>query len=124
VYALSRWRNAHVPHGALGPGGVVIPENILTKAPTAELKENQRDQDSLPPYDVLDDILAALVDDEIPVADIVSRGHDAATVSRIERLLYVAEYKRRQSAPGVKITQKLFGRERRYPITNKFRETE
>ena len=124
VYALSRWRNAHVPPGALGPGGVVIPENILTKAPTAELKENQRDQDSLPPYDVLDDILACLVDDEMPVADIVARGHDAATVSRIEGLLYVAEYKRRQSAPGVKITQKLFGRERRYPITNKFRETE
>ena len=124
VYALSRWRNAHVPHGALGPGGVVIPENILTKEPTAELKENQRDQDSLPPYDVLDDILECLVDHEMTGADIVKRGHDEAIVSRIERLLYVAEYKRRQSAPGVKITQKLFGRDRRYPITNKFREIE
>jgi len=124
VYALARWRNAHVPHAALGPGEVVIPENILTKAPTAELKENQRDQDSLPPYDVLDDILECLVDHEMTVAGIVKRGHDEATVSRIEQLLYVAEYKRRQSAPGVRITQKLFGRERRYPITNKFRETE
>ena len=124
VYALSRWRNAHVPQGALGPGGMVIPENILTKAPTAELKENQRDQDSLPAYDVLDDILECLVDNEMPVADIVARGHDEATVSHIEQLLYLAEYKRRQSAPGVKITQKLFGRDRRYPITNGFRETE
>ncbi len=124
VYSLSRWRNAHVPRGALGPGGVVIPENILTKAPTAELKENQKDQDSLPAYDVLDDILECLVDKEMAVADIVARGHDEATVSHIERLLYLAEYKRRQSAPGVKITQKLFGRDRRYPITNGFRETE
>ncbi len=123
IYALSRWRNAHVPRGALGPEGIVIPENILTKAPSAELKENQKDQDSLPDYEVLDDILACLVENEMPLSQIVARGHDKQTVTDIQRLLYLAEYKRRQSAPGVKITQKLFGRDRRYPITNKFRET-
>jgi NAD+ synthase len=123
VYALSRWRNAHVPRGALGPEGAVIPENILTKAPTAELKENQTDQDSLPAYDVLDDILTCLVENEMPLSQIVARGHDKKVVSEIQRLLYLAEYKRRQSAPGVKITRKLFGRDRRYPITNRFRET-
>jgi NAD+ synthase len=122
VYALSRWRNAHVPSGAKGPGGVVIPENILTKAPTAELRENQTDQDSLPPYEVLDDILACLVEREMPLADIVARGHPAETVKKVERLLYLAEYKRRQAAPGVKISARNFGRDRRYPITNKFRE--
>ena len=123
VYALSRWRNANVPRGVLGPKGIVIPENILTKAPSAELKENQTDQDSLPAYDVLDDILTCLVENEMPLSQIVARGHDKKVVSEIQRLLYLAEYKRRQSAPGVKITQKLFGRDRRYPITNRFRET-
>lgn len=122
VYALARYRNAHLPKSCLGPGGEVIPENIITKAPTAELKENQTDQDSLPPYDVLDDILECLVEHEMPLAEIVARGHDAATVSRIQRLLYLAEYKRRQAAPGVKITDRNFGRDRRYPITNRFRE--
>ncbi len=123
VYALSRWRNAHVPTGGLAPKGVVIPERILTKAPTAELRANQTDQDSLPPYDALDDILRCLVEDEMPLADVVARGHTAETVKKIERLLYLAEYKRRQAAPGVKISAKNFGRDRRYPITNKFRET-
>lgn len=123
VYALSRWRNANVPRGVLGPKGIVIPDNILTKAPSAELKENQTDQDSLPAYDVLDDILTCLVENEMPLSQIVARGHDKKVVSEIQRLLYLAEYKRRQSAPGVKITQKLFGRDRRYPITNRFRET-
>jgi NAD+ synthase len=122
VYRLARWRNAHVPKGGKGPGGVVIPENILTKAPSAELRENQTDQDSLPPYPVLDDILACLVEKEMPLADIMARGHDAATVKKVERLLYLAEYKRRQAAPGVKISARNFGRDRRYPITNKFRE--
>ncbi len=122
VYALSRWRNVHVPRGGLGPKGIVIPENILTKAPSAELKENQQDQDSLPPYDILDDILTCLVENEMPLSQIVAHGHDRDLVMEIQRLLYLAEYKRRQSAPGVKITQKLFGRDRRYPITNKFRE--
>lgn len=122
VYALSRWRNANVPPGALGPSGEVIPRNIIDKAPSAELRENQTDQDSLPPYPVLDDILECLVENEMSVDDIVARGHDRATVNRIEHLLYVAEYKRRQAAPGVKITRKNFGRDRRYPITNRFRD--
>lgn len=124
VYALSRYRNGAKPEGALGPDGIVIPENILTKAPTAELRENQTDQDSLPPYDALDDILEGLVEKELPAPEIVARGHAIETVRRIEHLLYIAEYKRRQSAPGVKITEKVFGRDRRYPITNKFREKE
>jgi len=122
VYALSRWRNSHVPPGALGPSGEVIPKNIIDKAPSAELRENQTDQDSLPPYPVLDDILECLVENEMGVDDIVARGHDRATVTRIEHLLYIAEYKRRQAAPGVKITRKNFGRDRRYPITNRFRD--
>jgi NAD+ synthase len=122
VYRLAYWRNANVPKGGKGPVGTVIPENILTKAPTAELRENQRDQDSLPPYEVLDDILSSLVEKEMPLADIVARGHDPATVKKVERLLYLAEYKRRQAAPGVKISARNFGRDRRYPITNKFRE--
>ncbi|MEM8743751.1 MAG: NAD+ synthase [Pseudomonadota bacterium] len=122
VYALARWRNGNVSDGALGPKGIVIPENIITKAPTAELKPGQTDQDSLPPYDALDDILECLVEQEMALDDIVSRGHDKKTVNDIQRLLYLAEYKRRQSPPGVKITQKNFGRDRRYPITNRFRE--
>ncbi|YBV98403.1 NAD+ synthase [Phyllobacteriaceae bacterium JZ32] len=122
VYALAAWRNAHVPPTALGPSGVVIPQNIIDKAPSAELRENQTDQDSLPPYPVLDDILECLVENEMGVEEIVARGHDRDMVHRIEHLLYIAEYKRRQSAPGVKITRKNFGRDRRYPITNRFRD--
>ncbi|SFV39112.1 NAD+ synthase [Hyphomicrobium facile] len=122
VYDLTRWRNAHVPEGALGPSGVVVPERILTKAPTAELRANQTDQDSLPPYEALDDILRCLVEKEMPVADVIARGHAVETVKKVERLLYLAEYKRRQAAPGVKISARNFGRDRRYPITNKFRE--
>lgn len=122
VYAISAWRNSHVPPTALGPSGEVIPANIISKAPSAELRPNQTDQDSLPPYPVLDDILECLVELEMSVDDIIARGHDLATVHRIEHLLYLAEYKRRQSAPGVKITKKNFGRDRRYPITNRFRD--
>ncbi|TYR33721.1 NAD+ synthase [Mesorhizobium microcysteis] len=122
VYALSRWRNDNVPPGALGPSGEVIPHNIIDKAPSAELRPDQTDQDSLPPYPVLDDILECLVEGEMGVDDIVARGHDRDTVHRIEHLLYIAEYKRRQAAPGVKITRKNFGRDRRYPITNRFRD--
>ncbi|MBZ0164326.1 MAG: NAD+ synthase [Notoacmeibacter sp.] len=122
VYALARWRNAHVPPTALGPSGEVIPQNIIDKAPSAELRPDQTDQDSLPPYPVLDDILECLVEHEMAVDDIVARGHDRQLVHRIEHLLYIAEYKRRQSAPGVKITKKNFGRDRRYPITNRFRD--
>ncbi|MGF1608868.1 MAG: NAD+ synthase [Kiloniellales bacterium] len=121
VYQLSRWRNQATPRGGLGPAGRVIPERIITKAPSAELKPNQTDQDSLPPYDVLDDILTGLVEAELGVEDIVARGHDRATVLRVWRMLDTAEYKRRQAAPGVKITSRAFGRGRRYPITNAFR---
>jgi NAD+ synthase len=122
VYALSAWRNTTVPPGALGPSGEVIPKNIIDKAPSAELRPNQTDQDSLPPYPVLDDILECLVENEMGVDEIVARGHDRDTVHRVEHLLYIAEYKRRQAAPGVKITRKNFGRDRRYPITNRFRD--
>jgi NAD+ synthase len=122
VYRLSALRNRWKPAGALGPDGVVIPENIITKAPTAELRENQTDQDSLPPYPVLDDILRCLVEDEMRLSDVIARGHDEAVVRKVERLLYLAEYKRRQSAPGVKVTRRNFGRDRRYPIVNRFRD--
>ena len=122
VYRLCRWRNANVPKGGNGPRGVVIPESIISKAPTAELRENQKDQDSLPPYEELDDILACLVENEMRLGDIVKRGHTPETVKKIERLLYLAEYKRRQAAPGVKISSRGFGRDRRYPVTNRFRE--
>ena len=100
----------------------MIPESSLTKAPTAELRPNQTDQDSLPPYDVLDAILQGLIEDERSVEEIVGRGFDHDTVTRVQRLLYSAEYKRRQAPPGVKITRKSFGRDRRYPMTNAFRE--
>lgn len=123
VYAMARWRNAHVPSGGLGATGEVIPERIITKAPTAELRANQTDQDSLPPYEQLDDILRCLVENEMPLRDVVTRGHDLDTVRKVERLLNLAEYKRRQAAPGVKISARNFGRDRRYPITNRFRDS-
>lgn len=122
VYRLAAWRNARQPGGLLGPGGEVIPQRIITRPPSAELRPDQTDQDSLPPYDVLDAILRALVEEEQSVSQIVATGHDLATVARIEHLLYLAEYKRRQSAPGVKLTSRNFGRDRRYPITNRFRD--
>ena len=123
VFRLSTLRNSWKPEGALGPSGEVIPPNIITRPPTAELRENQTDQDSLPPYDVLDGILERLVEREESVASIVAEGFDYDTVVRIARLLNIAEYKRRQAAPGVKVTRKNFGRDRRYPIINKFRDT-
>jgi NAD+ synthase len=122
VFRLAALRNRWRPHGALGPAGAVIPQNILTKAPTAELRENQKDQDSLPPYEVLDGILQRLVEHEESVSEIAAAGFDVETVKRVERMLYSAEYKRRQAAPGVKVTLKSFGRDRRYPIVNKFRD--
>ncbi len=122
VYDLARWRNTHQPKDALGPAGRIIPENVITRPPTAELRPNQTDQDSLPPYEVLDDILECLVEGEMRISEVVAKGHDEATVRKVERLLYLAEYKRRQAAPGVKITRRNFGRDRRYPITNKFRD--
>ena len=122
VYALSRWRNAHVLEGGLGPAGRVIPESSLMKAPTAELRPNQTDQDTLPPYDTLDAILTALIEDEQSVEEIAGRGFSRDVVTRVQRMVYAAEYKRRQAPPGVKITRKSFGRDRRYPLTNAFRE--
>jgi NAD+ synthase len=113
VFRLAKWRNRQ---------GFVIPERIISKPPTAELRENQKDQDTLPPYEVLDDILQGLVEEELPIATIMKRGHDEALVKRIQHMLYIAEYKRRQAAPGVKITRRNFGRDRRYPITNAFRD--
>ena len=121
VYALSSWRNQHKPVGVWGPDGRVIPEQILTKSPTAELKPDQTDQDNLPPYDQLDDILYCLIEEDMALADIVVRGHEEATVLRVWRMLDLAEYKRRQAPPGVKTTRRAFGRDRRYPITNGFR---
>ena len=120
VFALSRLRNQMRPAGLRGPDGRVMPERVITKAPSAELKPNQRDDDSLPPYAVLDDILECLIEHEMPVETIVARGHDAATVRRVWLMLDRAEYKRRQAPPGVKITRRAFGRDRRYPITNRF----
>ncbi|PZU14487.1 MAG: NAD+ synthase [Sphingobium sp.] len=123
VFDLSRWRNTARPSLGLGPSGPVMPDRVITKPPSAELRDNQRDDDSLPPYEVLDPILYGLVEEELSVDQLVARGFDRDTVARIERLLYVAEYKRRQSPPGVKLGSRNFGRDRRYPITNAFRTT-
>ena len=120
VFALCRWRNAHMPPGALGPQGPVMPERVITKPPSAELKPDQTDQDTLPPYDELDAILEGLVEGEDSVDGLVASGHDRGTVLRVWRMLDRAEYKRRQAPPGVKITPRAFGRDRRYPITNGF----
>jgi NAD+ synthase len=122
VYRLARLRNGWKPPGALGPAGPVIPQNALTRAPSAELRENQTDQDTLPPYDVLDRILERLVECEESTASIIAAGFDRETVTKVERMLYLAEYKRRQAAPGVKVTLKNFGRDRRYPIVNRFQD--
>jgi NAD+ synthase len=122
VFELSRWRNQVLPKNALGPKGRVMPERVIDKPPTAELRANQTDQDSLPPYGILDGILECLVEGEMAFEDVVAKGYDPATVKRVEQLLYVAEYKRRQAAPGVKLSARNFGRDRRYPITNAFRD--
>jgi NAD+ synthase len=126
VYALAAWRNAHVPAGSLCPVEDVIPQAIIDKAPSAELRPDQTDQDSLPPYAVLDEILVGMVEDELSIAEIVEKGQgrfDRALVERIERLLLLAEYKRRQGAPGIKLTRKAFGGGRRYPITNGYHDS-
>ncbi|OAF20042.1 NAD+ synthase [Bradyrhizobium neotropicale] len=122
VFRLAALRNEWKPDGALGPAGEVIPPDIIARPPTAELRENQTDQDSLPPYDVLDAILERLVEREERLDQIIAAGFAREMVVHIEHLLNVAEYKRRQAAPGVKVTRKNFGRDRRYPITNRFRD--
>lgn len=121
MFLTARWRNENHRAWMKGPPGEVIPERIISRPPSAELRANQRDDDSLPPYEILDPILHGLVEEELSVAEIVARGFDEATVARIERLLYLAEYKRRQAPPGVKLGIRNFGRDRRYPITNRFR---
>lgn len=118
VYNLSTWRNSAKPVNAKGPDGEVINQRILTKAPTAELKPGQKDQDSLPPYEELDQILTCLIEEELGVEQAVERGHDQATVERVRKMLMMAEYKRRQSPPGPKVSVRAFDRERRYPIIN------
>lgn len=121
VFALSRWRNQNKPDGALGPDGPVMPARVITKPPTAELRPGQKDEDSLPPYSVLDRILEGLVEKEMSVSEVASAtGEDVTLVADIESKLLKAEYKRRQAPPGVKIGNRNFGRDRRYPITNFF----
>ena len=120
VFELSKWRNGHVPRGALGPDGEVIPTRIITRPPSAELRPDQEDTDSLPPYDVLDAILKAITEEMASPEEIVARGYDQDDVERVSRLLFRAEYKRFQSAPGPKITKIAFGRDRRLPLTSGF----
>jgi NAD+ synthase len=121
VFALSRWRNANKPESGLGPDGPVMPERVITKPPTAELRPRQKDEDSLPPYSVLDRILEGLVDKEMSVKEVANvTGEQVALVADIESMLLKAEYKRRQAPPGVKIGTRNFGRDRRYPISNFF----
>ncbi len=122
VFRISSLRNSWKPEGAMGPDGEVIPNNIIIRPPTAELREDQTDQDTLPPYEILDAILERLVEREQPLSEIIADGFETDVVTRIDRLLNIAEYKRRQAAPGVKVTRKNFGRDRRYPITNRFRD--
>lgn len=120
VFAISRWRNEIRPSNVFGGEGCVIPERIISKKPSAELKPDQFDEDTLPPYEVLDDILKNLIEGEQAISDIVARGHDPNVVRRVWHMLDRAEYKRRQAPPGVKISSRSFGRDRRYPITNGF----
>lgn len=122
VFQLARWRNTNRPDFCLGPDGAVIPARIIEKPPSAELRDNQRDDDSLPPYEQLDPILHALIEERLSVAEVVAAGlADLATARRVEQLLFGAEYKRRQACPGPKISPVSFGREWRYPLTNAFR---
>ena len=120
VFSVSNWRNKNFIQGFLGPNGKAIPDRIINKKPSAELKPDQFDEDSLPPYDVLDDILISLIEGESAVDEIVAKGHDPETVRQVWHMLDRAEYKRRQAPPGVKISSRAFGRDRRYPITNGF----
>ncbi len=122
IFALCRWRNEYHAVDLKGPNATVIPERIISKPPSAELRDDQKDEDNLPAYDILDPILEMLVEKEMAVSEIVAHGYDEAVVRRIEHLLYVAEYKRRQAPPGPKVTAVNFGRDRRYPITHGWRD--
>ena len=121
VFKLCKWRNSNKPVEFLGPKGIVIPDRIITKPPSAELREDQKDTDSLPEYDILDVILKKLVEDDQSIDEIVNEGFDLNEVKKISMLLSRSEYKRFQSAPGPKVTEKAFGRDRRYPLTSGFR---
>ena len=122
LYALANWRNSNIPNNILLDKKDVIPSSIISKEPTAELRDNQKDSDSLPPYDELDQILEGLVEYELSTSELEKKGFSIEEIKKVENLLYGSEYKRRQSAPGVKISSRNFGRDRRYPITNKFRD--
>ena len=122
LYALANWRNLNVPKNVLLTKKNIIPETIISKEPTAELRDNQKDSDSLPSYDQLDQILEGLVEYELSTNELEKKGFSRDEIKKVENLLYVSEYKRRQSAPGVKISLRNFGRDRRYPITNKYRD--
>jgi NAD+ synthase len=121
VFELCRWRNEHAPPDALGPAGAVMPERVIAKPPSAELRPDQKDEDSLPPYDVLDAMLERMIEGEQSLQEIIDAGFAEDTVRRIWRLLDISEYKRRQSPPGAKVSRKNFGRDRRYPLTNGYR---
>ena len=123
LYALANWRNLNVPKNVLLTKKNIIPETIISKEPTAELRDNQKDSDSLPSYDQLDQILEGLVEYELSTNELEKKGFSRDEIKKVENLLYISEYKRRQSAPGVKISLRNFGRDRRYPITNKYRDT-
>jgi NAD+ synthase len=123
VFATCRWRNDNHRSWMAAPAGVVIPSRVIDKPPTAELRPDQRDDDSLPPYDILDGILEMLVDGDASVADCVLAGYDRATVKKVEHLIYISEYKRFQSAPGTRLTRRAFWLDRRYPIANRWRDS-
>ena len=122
VFETCRWRNAHHRPWMKAPAGTVIPTRVIDKPPSAELRADQKDEDSLPPYPVLDAILEGLVDREVSVADLVAEGHDRATVKRVEHLVAISEWKRFQSAPGTRLTGRAFWLDRRYPIVNRWRD--
>ncbi|MEM8851520.1 MAG: NAD+ synthase [Pseudomonadota bacterium] len=122
LFKCCRWRNANHVDWFKGPAGEVMPPRVIDKPPTAELKADQKDEDSLPPYPLLDAILRGLIDDELSVADLVAAGHDRDTVKHVERLIYLSEYKRFQSAPGARLSQRAFWLDRRYPIVNRWRD--
>ena len=118
VFAMARWRNAHDPYGT---GQEPIPERIITRPPSAELRPDQTDQDSLPPYEVLDAIIERYMENDQSIAEIVAAGFQACDVERVTRLIQINEYKRRQAPPGIRVSHRSFGKDWRYPITNRFR---
>jgi len=122
VFETCRWRNANHRPWMMGPAGAMIPVNVIDKPPTAELRADQKDEDSLPPYKDLDRMLEMLMEEDASIDEIVAEGYDRATVKKIESLVYIAEYKRYQSAPGTKLTKKAFWLDRRYPIANRWRD--